>query len=477
MSSPYRAHPITILGNLWRVVYLIIIPLLRGFFAALGNNLTGWLAGAWADVLILLLMVAIAVLRWWRLTYRWDEDTLYITSGVLFQRETLIPWRKIVTISVMHPFYLQPFRAARVRVDTMGGSRSNADLTILLSPGNADALLQWGKGPKAQGTLAKGTGIYTPRNSSILALSILNSNSLAGIVFIATFISQSGELLGAEFSRLLIDTFEETTRSLAFGIPPAAAALAYLLLVGWAVGFIRTFLRYKNMQVSRQGDSLHIVGGTVTTREYLVKYGEINFIDIRQSLTTRVMGLYSLYISAVGYGKQKEDITCLVPTEGEFRFQKHRAQLFPNLSPAACTLPASRKGILRFLAQPLCLCFGVPIATGVITWRMEGWTSFALFVGGMAMVPCVVFLLARIFDYRTGGLARQGDVFTLRYSRGFYLHTVVVQRDKMVQIELRQGFLQRFGGTCDVLIRTRGEGRMVHRCRAIDRKKAEKLLA
>ncbi|MGI6402711.1 MAG: PH domain-containing protein [Oscillospiraceae bacterium] len=477
MSCQYRAHPITILGNLWRVVYLIIIPLLRGFFAALGDNLTGWLAGAWADVMILLLMVGIAVLRWWKVTYRLEGDTLSICSGVVFQRETLIPWRKIVTISVMHPFYLHPFRAVRLRVDTMGGSRSNADFTVILSPNNAAALLQWGKNRKGQGGLPRGTGAYTPRTSSILALSLLNSNSLAGIVFISALISQSGRLLGVEFSRLLIDTFEETARTLAFGIPPAAAALAYLLLGGWVVSFIHTFLRYKNMQVSRQGDHLHIVGGTITSREYLVKYGEVNFIDIRQSLTTKVMGLYSLYISAVGYGKQKEDITCLVPTEGEIRFRKHRTLLFPALTPAARSLPASKRGILRFLAQPLCLCLGVPTITGVLIWLMEGWTAFALFVGSMAMVPCVVFLLARIFDYRTGGLARQGEVFTLRYSKGFYLHTVVVQRDKMVQVELRQGFFQRFGGTCDVLVRTRGEGRILHRCRALDRKKAEKLFA
>ena len=63
MSQRHRVHPITILGNLWRVLYLIIIPVLRGFFSALGNNLAGWLSGAWADILILLLMVAIAVLR------------------------------------------------------------------------------------------------------------------------------------------------------------------------------------------------------------------------------------------------------------------------------------------------------------------------------------------------------------------------------------------------------------------------------
>jgi len=28
----HRSHPITILGNLWRVLYLVIIPVLRGFF-------------------------------------------------------------------------------------------------------------------------------------------------------------------------------------------------------------------------------------------------------------------------------------------------------------------------------------------------------------------------------------------------------------------------------------------------------------
>lgn len=466
-----HAHPIMILGNLWRVLYLIIIPVIRGFIAALRNGLAGWAAGAWMDLLVVLVMIAIAVTRWWHVELTWDHSALHLRQGVFFTRHSLVPWDRIVTLSETRPYYLRPVGASRVRVDTIGGGNRDADFAVLLSHRNASTLMERGH---SGGDV---WGEYRPATGAILALSLFNSNSLAGIVFIAAFISQSGRLLGVEFSRRLIDTFEEAARIWAFGIPPAAAAIAYALLIGWAVGFVLSFFRYKNIIISHRGEHFHIWGGMLSKREYLVRYDEINFIDVRQTLLSKIIGLFSLYVSAVGYGKQKEDITCLIPTEGKDTFQKSCASLFPALEPSPRMLAAQREGIFRFIGQPLAACFGVPAVTALVIWRVEGWTSFALFTGIMALVPSLFFLVIRILEYRTSGIALKNDVYTLRYSKGFTLHTAVFSRDKLVQLELSQSIFQRRGSCCDVLFRTRGEGKVIHRCRSIRLEDAKKLFA
>ena len=474
MQSPAynRVHPVTILANLWRVFYLIVIPVLRGFVSAIKGGFAAWVHGAWADILILLLMLALAVWRWYSVRYWYDSDALRLRSGVFLQKQTCIPWQHVVTLSVVESFYLRPFRAVHLRADTLGGSFQHADCSILLNHKQAQELLD----VRHELPMADPLRVYTPTTTSIVATSLLTSNSFAGIVFIATFISQAGKLLGNEFTQRLIDTFEQAARRLALGIPPAAAAIAYALLAGWLLAFCISLTRYKNFSLTRTQSTLHITGGIFTQREYYLCYDRIHFVDIRQSLTTKLLHLYSVYISAVGYGKQKDDISCVILTENAAVFRRVYGNLFPTLPPEErqyCPIPS---GLLRFIGTPLCLCLAIILAAALTILLFPAWSAFILFVSLMLMLPSILFLLVRTVDFRTCGLSVDAKHYTIRYSKGFYLHTVVIPVENIVMTELRQSPLQRFGPGCDLLLYTRAEGRAVHYCRNMNKSEMQKIL-
>lgn len=471
MGDTFHAHPLTIVTNLGRVLYLIIIPVLRGVWGVLRGDYTTWAGGAWIDLTILAVMLFAAVLRWYVLTYRYSAAGLYVTKGLFQRRKTCIPWERVTTVSVVLPFFLRPLRAARLHADTLGGGWRGADFTVLLRPRVARQILrQVNDAPDAGGFN------YTPGTRSILALSLLTSNSFVGIVFIATFISQSGKLLGNRFSIMLLGTVEELIRALAFGIPPAAAMLAYLLLAGWLVAFWMTFVRYKNMFISRKEGQLSIRGGLFTHREYAIHTGGINFIDVRQTVLTKALRLKSLYISAVGYGKQRDDISCIVPTETHPVFSSCCEHLFPAFKTRANDLAPPRRGVLRFIASPLTLCLLIPAVMFVFLYLFPAWTTFTLFVGLMLMVPCLFFLAVRVMDFATSGFSAADGQMTMRYSKGFYLHTVTIPCHKVALYELRQSPIQRISGSCDLFVRTYAESRYVHRCRNLNRQRLEKLL-
>lgn len=472
-ATRQHVHPLTIFANLWRVFYLTIIPVLRGFLLALQGDLGKWVQGAWMDILVFLLMIALAVLRWWLVTYRYDSKGIALDLGWLVRRHIRVPWERITTISSVESFYLRPFRATHLRADTLGGSASEVDFTILVSREQAERILQRGRNQGVGGQVPRE---YVPKTSSILALSLLTSNSLGGILFMATFISQSGKLLGNEFSDLLIGTFEEAARILAFGLPPAAAATSYILLSGWFIAFLFTFSRYKNFVVSRGQNTLNISGGLFTQREYCIHYSDINFIDIRQSLITKVLNLHSLYISAVGYAKQKEDISCIIPTENRRIFTLNRERLFPAFSPTHRQVAPKITGIMRFIGFALFVCAAIPLAIWLLIFLFPDWRSFILFVGLMSMAPALFLLVIRIIDFSTGGLAKSGKFYTLRYSKGFSLHTVVLPEDKIACIELRQSPLQNFTPNCDLIIYSRAEISLPHRCRNLNKAHLQELL-
>jgi len=131
----------------------------------------------------------------------------------------------------------------------------------------------------------------------------------------------------------------------------------------------------------------------------------------------------------------------------------------------------------KFVLLPALLCAGIPVAAAVLSLQLEGWSQFILFVGGMAMVPALIFLAVRITDFRTGGVGQTEAVYTLRYSRGFYLREVTVPGANIVQVRLQQSFFQKRSGRCDVIVRTRSEGRVAHRIKGLPLACAEQAFA
>lgn len=463
MVNYVRAHPVTIVFNLGRVLYLIIIPVLRGFVTALQGGFAKWLSGAWMDVLVFLFMVGVAALYWAAVKLDFNGERLYIRYGLVNIRETSISWDNVTTVSLLEPFYLRPLRAVRFRADTLGGSFRKSDFTIILSEKHAHAITA-SRNPLAGKLLGQ---VYQPSTASIIYLSLLTSNSFGGIIFISAFISQSGKILGGEFSGRIIGTFEQVSRALAFGLPPAAAAIGYALLAGWFIGFLLTFVRYKNFTLTRHENVLAISGGIFTRRGYDILYRDINFIDIRQSIVTKLLRLSSLYLSAVGYGKQKDDISCIIPTANEEIFERGRHNIFPAFIPAPRTYAPTSRGIMRFLGQPLSGLAGIGLSLFIFLRIFPEWGGFIRFVGIMAFVPAALFLVIRFIEYKTGGLAFDGCNYTMRYSSGLTLHTVVIPKDKIVRVELNQGFMQKFGPYCDLVVGTKAEGRFLHRCRSL----------
>ena len=91
----------------------------------------------------------------------------------------------------------------------------------------------------------------------------------------------------------LYDTFRLVANTFAFGVPPAAAALAVLLFIGWFVAFTANVIRYRNLTVIRQGFYLNIKGGLFNIREYNLLPNAISYVDIRQTLLTKFLVLLS----------------------------------------------------------------------------------------------------------------------------------------------------------------------------------------
>ena len=464
-----HAHPFSILTFLYRFLFLLIIPLARGFISALTGDIFSWVRGAWFDILIVALIIILAYQKWEHFQYHMDINGVYIATGIFFRSEFYIPQDRISTLSVIRPFWLRPFRIARIRIDTIAGDPRSPDAAFYVWSREADRISSLRAAPPAMdsdGAPAQDR----PHLYELVLLSLLTSNSFIGIVFIATFFSHMGQILGEELSGILVTTFEELSRRIAFGLPPIFAGAALLLLCGWLVAFCISLLQVKNLFVCRSENTLHVSGGVLVQKEYSLRRDDVSFIDIRQSLTTRLLRLYSVYINAIGFAKDKKsDIAAVIPFSSKKRTQKRLALLLPEYRLSQRTLKPNGGAIFKFIIEPLWPCLLIPAGTIAACWLLPSWVEIIRFAGFMLCLPAFWFLGVRLLDFASSGVSCCENYYTLRYSKLYHLHTVVFSYDKISLINIRQSILQRGDDKCDLVISTRAEGHMRHHIRNLDR--------
>ena len=88
-AASVHAHPFSILTFLYRFLFLLIIPLARGFLSALTGDLLSWISGAWMDILTVLLIFLLAWKKWDCFKYYMDECGVFYTSGKMCIRDRL----------------------------------------------------------------------------------------------------------------------------------------------------------------------------------------------------------------------------------------------------------------------------------------------------------------------------------------------------------------------------------------------------
>ena len=298
LQNAVHAHPIIIFQYLKRFLFLLIIPLARGFLYALRGGVLLWLQGAWLDLLVLGLILALSWGKWFKFKYYMDESTFYYTTGIFFQREFAIPLHRISSFTLFKPFWLRPFRVVRLRLDTIARSPTQADLELYFDARQAQSLMD--RRRRDPVVREDGSAQVLPSRWEVLLFSLFTSNSLWGILFVSAFISQAGKLIGQRLSALLFSTFEELSRLILAGMPPVLGGMVLILIGGWLVAFFRNLLQAKGLYAQRTPSTLQMGGGVLVARESSLRLQDISFLDLRQSLFTRLLGLYSVFVSGIG---------------------------------------------------------------------------------------------------------------------------------------------------------------------------------
>lgn len=451
-----RSHPINILENTSRYLILLLFPVLRALLTS-GDGIYAWLQGAWMDLCILGLILILAIYRWYVYTFYFDKKGIYITKGAIIRQKRYLPFEELTAVSVEAPWYYYPIKTVRLKADTDGGNPRAADFAITTDKDTAEKIIAFSK---RKLEIKKGIRrFYIPGNLYIAIFSLLTSNSITGVLYFATSISQAGNLFGKEFEQRIVTGFTKVANILAFGLPPAAAIIGYAVLGFWFLSFVINLLKHLRFEASRQGDSLEVKAGLFTRRRYAIAVNRINYLLIRQSLLSKLFGFFIVMIQCTGYGKAKNEMSVLMPSGEETELKSNLAILLPDIPLIERKIKPKLVNLSRFLIPPLTL-IGAVLAVGLLgVHYFPGFRSSMLFLLVIAEIPCVWWLVVKIFSYCFTGIGCDEDTVTLYYTFGYQVITSSIPKEKISKIEISQTLFQISTKCCDVTFYAYAEGR------------------
>lgn len=76
------------------------------------------------------LVAAPLFLRWWTLRYRFEDDAVVITWGLLFRKETIVPYGRIQDIHLVRSFLERWFGIGTVEIQTASSTRGAAESLV-----------------------------------------------------------------------------------------------------------------------------------------------------------------------------------------------------------------------------------------------------------------------------------------------------------------------------------------------------------
>lgn len=447
----YHEHPLKIIKNASKNIWLLIFPLLRGI-RTIHLDLDvfyNWIMGAWFDILVLLLILGYGWVRWLFTWFRFDDNEVTLISGIIVKRETTIPYSNISAVTAEHSFYLRPFRAVRININTCGGTLNSADMSLLMR--RSDSWQLHHKMPVSHDKQKK-TFEIRPKLLTMIFFSFVFSSSLSGAIYIAALFFQFGkaskDLLEHELKDALNQLTSEVSSKFALSIPPAAVIVGILIIVTWLMSFISNILRYAGFSIKKEKNSIQVKMGTFTRRNFYIITDKINYIDMHQSLIMKIFRKTSLNISCSGYGNQKNELPVLLPVLSRRQANRAMEVLDFRKKIRKPAVTANRAAVLTFLGLPFYFCIGIPVVTAALIHFFPSVSEFVIPFAIMGEIPSVWMIIIKSIALVTTGISIENDFISIRYSRFFSFHTVLADRKKLVKAQIIQNPIQKKLGRC-----------------------------
>ncbi|WP_406071396.1 PH domain-containing protein [Micromonospora sp. NBC_01638] len=295
-----RLHPLSPVLHGAKSLVVVIAGLSWSTLSRVGF---GWFA---AMVAVLALgATVLSVISWYNTGYHVVGRELRVYEGLLWRRTRAIPLERLQAVEVVRPLLAQLTGLAELRLEVVGGGKTEAPLAYL---GVADAALLRGRllalaGRVAQAPTPGGAapaavpGAAAPTAGAGRPLHAVRNQSL----LISQLLTPQAFLLPFGLAFVVVQFL--TAESWSF----VAVASTVTAMAGVLLQPIRRVLDDWNFRLARDGGTLRVHNGLLETRAQTVPLERVQTVRATWPLLWRVNGWLRLRLEVAGYSVAEAD--------------------------------------------------------------------------------------------------------------------------------------------------------------------------
>lgn len=477
----YHEHPIKILRYCIKNLWLLIFPLLRSIqlFPFSTEALVNWFVGAWFDILIFLLILGFAFVRWYCCRFDFNKDFIRCQNGVFVKRRICIPCDRITASTETHLYLLRPIKLIHLRIDTGASALPLSELCLWLR--KRDLVKMHQEIP----ILRQCTAPHKPHRPGIwltLLFSFLFSSSLSGTVYIIAFFTQAGSIakdLLEEFRVMqTIDEINDAAIQTFHVLPAIVVTICIFLGACWLLSFLANLLHYGRFHVHADTDFLSIHMGIFIRRRTHLRPMAVHYVISKQNLIMKLFGVQSIHLSCPGYGNGRKSLPVLIPVVTKKSTPLPLSAWMPEVSDKEPPkkIRGRKDAIWSFVWTPV-LLIGTTLFGILFTGRIvPGMDQFLVSAAIIVLIPSVWLLLIRLISIPTEYVAYNKKQIHLHYSKGFSFYTIAAPIHHIIGIKICKTPMTSRNDICNIYITLRGHHRRTHRILGVSLKQAEQLL-
>ena len=131
-TAPRRLHPLAPLARLWTVVVLLAFVVVRDQGGTAQVRSAGVVLVGGAVVAVMLVVLALSYLTWWRTSFWFDGDGDFrLASGVVSTRLRRVQLSRLQAVDLVRPLPARVLGLAELRLDVAGGRATKVRLAYL----------------------------------------------------------------------------------------------------------------------------------------------------------------------------------------------------------------------------------------------------------------------------------------------------------------------------------------------------------
>lgn len=445
-TTKRHLHPLAILVFWGRYIISWFIIILLSLFTDHGE----WNETAMVVVIILLVILLFAVFKYWWYRYEIGDQAITIYTGVIFRKQRHVPYNRIQTLQLQQWFFLKPFHAVSVQLETAGQSHDQAEAVLpVVSQHVVDQLqlLVNGEQPLSDEVPEVVDNRYH------ISWSDLNTYALTsmGIIPILLGLLWLYGKLDDLVSKSVMD--ETINVVLHFGVLVIVGLAVLLIIAGLLVSYLTIVQRYYHFILTKKGDRLHTEKGFFQRNMITASESRIQAVVLRQTVLRQLLGLISVQLVLVSSAAKEEDQDNLVMLpvidQSKVAIVNQFVSWVPAKLPALTRLTVAGKYRLMRNAVLLSL---IPIIPLVYWLRPWGWLSLLL-------LP--IALIMGWYAGRYMGVKRlDHQLLVLQTGHHFQRDTTIVPKRCIQSVTIEQTYWMRRVGLCHLQVNIRhGDGK------------------